>query len=232
MIDQAKALADHLQMPLIWVDTNLNEIISRPFVPTHTFRNLACSLLFQKVFKTYYYSSGHNIKDFRIDPSDTANYDLIIALALSANSLNFEIYGLTANRVEKTKEIINFKPAHGHLNVCIVTTEYDHVNIENNRIRNCSRCYKCVRTMLALDILGELEAFSGVFDMNHFKKQKIKFLAETIYHFLRSKNTFSTEILNECKKQNYRIPHITYYYLFLRGLQPIKSRLQIAKKSK
>ncbi|MDT0642278.1 hypothetical protein RM553_05470 [Zunongwangia sp. F363] len=230
IINQAKALADHLQMPLIWVDTNLNEILDRPFVPTHTFRNLACSLLFQNIFKTYYYSSGHNIKDFRVDPSDTANYDLIIAVALSSNSLNFEIFGLMANRVEKTKEIMNYKPAQDHLNVCIVTTEYDHVKIQDNKIKNCSNCYKCVRTMLALDIAGKLEPFSNVFDIYHFKTNKNKFLAETIYHYLRSKNTFSAEILNECKKQNYKIPPRTYYHLLLRCFHPIKQRLNIPTK--
>jgi hypothetical protein len=228
MIHQAGALASHLQMPLIWVDTNLNEVINRPFVPTHTYRNLACSLLFQKLFKTYYYSSGHNIKDFRIDPSDTANYDLLIALALSTNNLNFEIFGLMANRVEKTKEIINYMPARDHLNVCIVTTEYDHVKIENNKIRNCSHCYKCVRTMLALDVLGKLEDFSEVFDIEYFKNRRNRFLADTIYHYIRSKNTFSAEILNECKKQDYKIPYKSYYHLLMRSFRPIQQRLKIA----
>ncbi|MCK9795024.1 hypothetical protein M1843_14830 [Isoptericola sp. 4D.3] len=58
--------------------------------------------------------------------------------------------GAGATRVAKTRAIAHDPVAQRHLRVCFQRTgEY-----------NCERCKKCVRTMIALDLEGELGSFS------------------------------------------------------------------------
>jgi hypothetical protein len=53
-------------------------------------------------------------------------------------------------RVEKTKAISNWADTYEHLRVCIY----------GDNLKNCSRCEKCLRTMLTLDLFGALEKYS------------------------------------------------------------------------
>ncbi|WP_139856283.1 hypothetical protein [Aequorivita sinensis] len=67
--------ASQNKLGFVWVNTNLNEVFKMLFVQTHTFRNFACVLVFQKLFKGYYYASGINIKNFKLNKLDRAYYD-------------------------------------------------------------------------------------------------------------------------------------------------------------
>ncbi len=222
MINNATKVADELKLPFIWLDSNLNEVLNLPFVPTHTFRNLACALMFQNLFKTYYYSSGHAIEDFKLNPSDTANYDLINSISLTTNALEFFIVGMMRRRIQKTEALSNYPVTYKSLNVCLVTSDYDKVNISNSEALNCSKCFKCIRTMVSLDVIGKLQLYGDVFDLNIYKENKAKYIAQIIYHYYRSKNVFSSEIIKEMKKQNYKIPISVYVFFVLRAFQPIR----------
>ena len=44
--------------------------------------------------------------------------------------------------------------------------------------RNCSRCPKCRRTMLTLEVVGELERFSGAFDLEIWQRDRSVYLKQ------------------------------------------------------
>ena len=66
---------------------------------------------------------------------------------LSVEALEFRHHGSGANRVRKLEAIARAPESHERLRVCW---------IQDIGLKNCGRCEKCVRTMVALDILGKL----------------------------------------------------------------------------
>lgn len=220
MKSKVKDFAGKNNMNFIWVDTNLNATFEMPFVQTHTFRNFASVLVFQKFFKAYYYASGINVENFKLSKLDPAYYDLLNSKAIASNSLEFHISGLTENRIVKTKTISQSKITFDNLNVCLITPDNKNINSQN-KTPNCSKCFKCARTMVSLDILGRLDNFRDVFDLKVFNKNKIKYLAELNYKRYRNNDVLAKEIFSEAKTQNYQIPPIVYYYTVLRAFQPI-----------
>lgn len=88
MIKEVEKVAADLNLPLITVDSNLSELLDFKFIYSHTFRNLACVLLFQNIFKSYYYSAAYHLKDLKITNQSTAgSFDLVYTAGLSSNNL-------------------------------------------------------------------------------------------------------------------------------------------------
>ncbi len=129
----------------------------------HTFMALACIYAVQKGFSKYYYSAGYSYAEFHCSKNkkdnqlDSAYYDLLTLTACSVTGLQFSSIGASLDRLEKTKVVADYKPAFNYLNVCV------------NTVKNDSKCFKCVRTMLTLNVLGKLENFNNVFDVEYFK---------------------------------------------------------------
>jgi hypothetical protein len=72
---------------------------------------------------------------------------------LSTEKLEIIHYGANYRRVHKIEAISNWKPAQTQLRVC--TT----VGLKPDVI-NCSRCEKCVRTMIPIYAMGNMEKFT------------------------------------------------------------------------
>lgn len=67
---------------------------------------------------------------------------------LSTESLEVVHDGASATRVAKTTALVGWPAPRGLLRVCSPRAD--------GELRNCCRCEKCLRTMLALEMLGEL----------------------------------------------------------------------------
>ena len=84
----------------------------------------------------------------------------------SSSSLKIIHDGSTYTRVEKTKVISESDAALRSINVC------DHM-IPNEGYVNCSRCQKCLRTMITLDLMGKANnASCPSFDWSDYHPQK------------------------------------------------------------
>lgn len=189
----AKKFAEENKFEFVWVDTNMNEFLMMNHEKTHTFRSLACVLILQKLFSKYYYSSGLDFNQTRIDEYDTACYDILNMQCCSTEDITFYSTGMETNRIGKVKAIAEYKPSYNSLNVC-VKEDY-----------NCGECEKCKRTLLELDALGKLDLFKEVFDIDKFRKNINKnflFLLKK----RKEKNEFYIESYNEYKKRNINIP--------------------------
>jgi hypothetical protein len=78
--------------------------------------------------------------------------DPLVDALLSTDTLDIIHHGATHRRVEKVEEIADWELAQELLWVCL-----DHKF--DNPAWNCSRCEKCMRTMIPLYALGKLEKF-------------------------------------------------------------------------
>lgn len=219
--------ASENNLGFIWVDTNLNEIFKMPFVQSHTFRNFASVLVFQKLFGEYLYASSQPLDRFSLDKSATGFYELLISKALKSNSLELHISGLYEDRIQKTKCVSKDILTHNNLNVCMITPDNKGIN-DQTVFPNCSKCVKCARTMITLDIIKKLKKYKKVFDLEIYKKNKNKYLADLLYKKYRAKDDFAKEIFREAKVQKYHIAPIVYYYAVLRGFQPILRKIKNA----
>ena len=192
-LDFVKKYAYENNFKLVRVDSNLSEFLNMSFLATHTYRSLSAVLSLQKLFKTYYYSSGRTFNEFSLSrgKKDCTAYDLLNAHCFSNENTKFYITGSTQTRIEKINIISNYKPTYKYLNVC-VKEDY-----------NCSHCEKCLRTMLGLYALNKIDLYKDVFDLDDFYKNINKRLA---YLISNSNVIYYSESINMIKLNNINIP--------------------------
>lgn len=189
-----KAFADEKGIEIIAVDSNLSEVLAMDYIPTHTIRNAVVVLLLQKLFRYYYYSSGFEFTEFAISPElPSASYDILSLNMLSTESLTFFSAGSSYNRLKKTKMITNYEPTYRHLNVCT-----------SGSSTNCSACSKCLRTMLTFEVMGKLQHYDQVFDLQTYEKLRPRYIAKVLGTYKRDR--FLEEIYQEMKRVSFTIP--------------------------
>ena len=88
----------------------------------------------------------------------------------------------TQERTERTEYIIDDTLTKKYLHVCIKT-------IDDGPVHNCGRCYKCLRTLAAIDILGKLPEYETIFDQSYYKTHKAAIFAK--YLGYRAADPFS-----------------------------------------
>ncbi len=199
-IEAVRPCADELQLPLVTLDSNINEILNMNYLPTHTYRNVAAVLALQKLFKTYYYSSGYTLWQFELNHSASAHYDVYALDMLSTNDTKFFSSGEIYSRVEKTDIVSTHPLSYKYLNVCVAAET------------NCSRCHKCQRTLVTLDLLGKLDLYNKVFDLNDYRMHRSKYFGLALSG--RKNDAFKQEIYDAIKRDNFPIPFGAYLYRY------------------
>lgn len=202
-IENAQRLAMELGMPLIIVDSNVSEFLKIDYVYTHTHRNCAMAMLFQKLISKYYYAStGYGFEKPNMTMEDTAGEADIISLHYISNGIISFYSSLDyCRRFEKTDMISDYPIAQKYLNVCIKEGE------------NCGKCPKCLRTLTTLDALDKLENFSLVFNLDEYRKNRKKYLLYTVWN---KDEHFYDDIYRVLKrKKSYSLWMIIYGHMLM-----------------
>lgn len=152
-------VATTLGIPLIRVRSNTDSFYDTPFAQTHTLRNASVALMLQGRASRFLYASGYPYQNIGVRlTKDIACIDPILLPLLSTETLSCVSAGAGYSRVDKTRLICDWPLVRENLDVCVVD------------FPNCSKCYKCARTLLTLDVLGQLRAFSSSFDVAAYSK--------------------------------------------------------------
>lgn len=199
-IEAVRPCADELHLPLVTLDSNISEILDMNFVPTHTYRNVAAVLALQKLFRFYYYSSGYSLRQFESNNSDSSHYDVYALDMLSTNDTKFFSSGEIHSRVEKTDIVSSHPLSYEHLNVCV------------SKNINCSRCHKCQRTLITLDLLGKLYLYNKVFDLNDYQIHRSKYFGMILGDW--KNDLMKKEIYDSIKLNQYPVPFAAYFYRY------------------
>lgn len=180
-----KRFADEYGYVFYTVESDIYKFLAKnggySHLSNHSYMAAFCILLLQKGINKYYYSATYPYYKFRINKNrtledmDSALYDLLTFNTISFGGLNVYSSGGAVPRIEKTKELVNYEPAQKYLNVCV------------EEVSNDGTCFKCIRTLLSLDALGNINDFARVFDIDHYKKHKKEFIQKmwicsTFYH--------------------------------------------------
>jgi len=182
---------------LITVNSNLDEYMGMNFQLTHTIRNAAVALLLQNVASKFLYPSCSQIRYTEVKPSfDIAGLDPVILPLLSTERLDCIASGGQYERTEKTAVVAETPASYEFLDVCV-----EPYNAKNGKL-NCSRCWKCMRTQMTLDVVGKLEKYEAVFDLKEYRRYRKMFMIDV----LKSTNNHQEDLANFIRKRNYPIP--------------------------
>lgn len=189
--ERAKLVSDKLNLPLVATKTNLNEVFSIPHVYTHFYKTMFGVLSLRKLFKSYLYSSAEDFSHFKITDNairDTAQFELLLLYSFSCPDFQVITGGGRSERLEKTAAICDFDVARDFLNVCLYP----------NNERNCGNCAKCMRTLLMIDMLGKLDEFSKVFDIENYIENRIE---SFVYLYKLRKSTMLSKVYDHFSKK-------------------------------
>lgn len=211
-LERIKKFCDNENYKLVSVDSNMNELIMMSHEGTNTFRTLGCVLVLQKLFNKYYFASCCDFNGSHIDERDTTFYDILNVQCLSTENTTIYCSGIEVNRQKKIEFISQFPITYKWLDVCIMDSY------------NCGKCEKCIRTMVALDSIGKLEKYKNVFDVEEYRKNKLKIYVKILkYNRDPMKHEFYDEIIKSLKNNNIKIPFIAYVLSYIPSYQEFKN---------
>lgn len=177
--EKLKAFPSETGLPFVPVNSNIHQFHPWGHLEVATFATISAVMFLQKGVRRYYLaSSGHTYRQLwqflgnggRPDAIERVN--MLILPWLSTESLDLVDDGNMLDRSQKTALVADYEPATRYLNVC-----YGHDTLDTN----CSVCGKCRRTLLTLEILGKLDAFGKVFDVDRYRREvRRRLIAETI----------------------------------------------------
>ena len=157
-------------LQLMWINSNLQEILNEPYIAVAVYRMGAMLLALQKKFRMYYHSSGYQFDVLAFDETHCAYHDMMTLQNICTDTTEFYSSGGTRSRIGKICELTGYETSYRYLHPCIYTTNS----------KNCGRCPKCIRTMTALYALGALQKYSEVFDTEEFEKNRDRYIADVV----------------------------------------------------
>ena len=196
--EKFRGFPEEAGLPFVPVDSNVHAFHPWGHLEVATFATVSAVMFLQRGIRRYYLaSSGHTYRQlwkFLGDggrPDAIERVNMVLLPWLSTESLDLVDDGNLHDRSMKTVLVAGYPPASKYLNVC-----YGHDTLDTN----CSVCPKCVRTLLTLDILGKLEAFSGVFDIARYKREaRRRAIADTIVGERR--NLFAKHLMDLARER-------------------------------
>ena len=201
--ERRKALsryAEEIGLPFVTVNSNIHAFMQSGHLQTSTLASLSAALFLERKLRLYYLASlgipYHSM--FYPDSKLDRDYDIekiedFILPHICTESFSVLSGGSAATRVQKTEAICHDPLVQKYLNVCgnqdVVAT-------------NCSVCFKCQRTLMALEILGVLPQFSGVFDLKRFSsRERSRYIATLLNN--RRKDLFLQDLYDLAGRMNY-----------------------------
>ena len=189
--------AASIGLPLVIVNSNIHAFMQSGHLQTCTLASLSAALFLARKMRLYYMASTGHIYRGLIYPAcvstSIARIDDYILPHVCTESFLAVTGGSACSRVQKTMAICNDPLVQKYLNVC-----NDHDTIE----KNCSACYKCLRTLLTLDILGVIDKFSESFDLSKFdRKARSRYIATVLND--RKKDPLLQDICNLAEARHY-----------------------------
>lgn len=179
-------VAKETEKTLICVETNSKAIVEELFVwdYSHGGATAAVALTLRALLQRVYIPSS--VPEYALFPYGT--HPLLDGL-WSTESLTFIHDGNNSSRQEKISDGISHSPlALAHLHVCAQNTK---------GVYNCSRCFKCVRTMIELYIAGSLDRANTF--KHHFPLSRIK---QFRFDIKMGYGWVFEEYINTLRKQN------------------------------
>ena len=175
----AKSFAMECGLPLIAFDSNILGIVKVPSARnnlySHSFAAYALGRLFRQYFVSGHWDDSPKNRANNPRGMDMADYAHLLLRVFSTRSLSFARGCGTAAPLERMRVIFENPLTLQYLNVCV------------SSVRNCTECTKCVRALLRLDALGLIDKCDTVFDLEIWRRKRLKHIVALFIDFLKRK---------------------------------------------
>lgn len=173
-LGKVREFAKVIDLPVVAMESNLPFFYtnySYNFNQTHVLRNMSMVLAMQKLFKRYIYSSGYPATEIHLSGIDPTYMETMLLPAISTENTELITGDPALSRSAKAKIICDDKLVQKYLYVCcrdlVLNNEMysgPWANVKSGSKRNCSRCDKCLRTLLIFDALNKIDLYADIFD--------------------------------------------------------------------
>lgn len=197
-------------LPYLSVDSNISKYYEGQIhiLMTVTLLNAAAALSIQNNMAFYYFAGTIEYRGMSFRKgTDISNIEGALIPLLATESLDFIGVGGDVPRLEKTRDIAELPDAQAFLEVCPFEAG------------NCSKCYKCMRTLFSMELLGCLHQFKQVFNLERYYAEKQNYL----YALFRPEkdSQLKDEILKYAKQSGYHFSWKTHILGRILGLKYI-----------
>ena len=206
---KSASAAKELGLPIYWVNTNLHafwheDSTWRKFKRGHDYSHqmylasYSCILSLQNAIFRYYMPSTYDYSQIKNFEEETHDSDLAefcesyFVPLIQTERTELIADGCQYRRVDKLKKIVDWDIAQKYLDVCWRNTP------------NCGICDKCLRTLLPLEILGKLDKFSRVFNIEQYKENSFGYKIHCLQSY--GKKAYETENVDFAKENNFPMP--------------------------
>lgn len=195
-----RGFADEIGMPIIPVNSNLHSFHQSGHLQTSSLASISAALFLGKKIRHYYLGSPGLDYYHLIRMQDTFDSDIemindYLLPQLCTESFTAIPDGSDTSRAGKTEKLLSCEQVRRYMNVC--------ANLETVET-NCSICHKCRRTMMTLNILGALDDFSDIFELEKFDaKARRRYAAEILNR--RKSDPFLEDIYLLAENRGYNL---------------------------
>lgn len=177
-----KNFAEEYGFELVINNSNLMDVIEQSHFKTHTYSSLFAVYCLQKLYSTYFYASaGFKYDEFTLEDRKNiccGSYEIFSLALFSTRNLRIYSEGEGLSRLQKLKSVVKYVPSYNYLDVCLKS------------YYNCGTCEKCIRTLLGIDILGKIDHYKNVFNIEYYKKNKKWYLQQMLYQINQGKHDY------------------------------------------
>lgn len=201
-------VAQALNLPFYYLVTNLsafniviNKLRGGNTISMSYIALYSCILSLGRKISRYYIASALTYEQEKIfrkashDKDMSEFFEAYLVPLIRTEQTELILDGCQYRRVEKLKRIVDWDIARKFLNVCWFNPPDGS---------NCGECLKCLRTLLALEIMGKLDDYSDVFDIEKYKSSSLKYKRLCLRKY--NKAPFETENVDFARENNYPMP--------------------------
>lgn len=209
--DANKRAADEMGLPIYMIESNISFFAEKIGQNRLGYvANWSCAISAQRRLRRYYASSSvafeeliafHKVYHDR-DIDDFCG--MYLAPRIQTEDLELIYDGGQHMRTEKVQDIADWPIAQKYLNVCLT---------EKPTAENCTLCEKCLRTCLTLEIIGKLDQFAGVFDLDTYRRVRLRDLCNTVY--LKNKSAHAQDNVALAKAYHFKLPPAWFAYIYM-----------------
>lgn len=157
-------------LPLVAVDSNVDECFAATglsFERTATIRNASVAYLLQEVIGRWLYASSYDFSMVKVaEMHDMGYIDPILVPLLATSAMQMRSVGSEYRRFDKTNIVASMPESYSYLDVCV----------QSSNGRNCSTCWKCLRELATFELLGVLDRYADVFDLEVYRQRRAEYL--------------------------------------------------------
>lgn len=150
-----------LNLQLIDVRSNiLLDVYKKQMATNVSFVYMSMGLALQNLVHIYYFSSDVDAEKFNFNQINAEEYDLLNCPMFGNGRVLFYSAGSEVTRMEKINYISEFPVTYTQMHVCPYPVNG----------HPCQKCEKCTETMTSLDVLGKIDRYSEIYNINEYKK--------------------------------------------------------------